>query len=252
MPVRDLQVMDGGWLLLRGGEREVELPANFYLQEMGGHGPRQEDEVIAFVQRWGRCADPYWRDRPPGYEWAEGGAEAAIAARQGAPFAFADRSCDRAAVAARFAVVDERDLVHVEEVKDRCAAVHQLVTLVQRWSEGAEPSTVEEDLFVEFVNGAMTAFSPGLTMTRGPRSVSLPHITAYSVSVLQLYNDLVLQLPIRRCANERCPHGGFFTRQRGRTQYGQHRTSGTKYCSAECAKSQAERERRRRRSKETR
>ncbi|MCG5213357.1 hypothetical protein [Streptosporangium sp. KLBMP 9127] len=71
------------------------------------------------------------------------------------------------------------------------------------------------------------------------------HPTIYSVSFLQLYNHLAEGANVRRCANETCLQ--HFVRQRGRAAYGQHRTSGVKYCSRECARAQAQRALRRRR-----
>jgi len=93
------------------------------------------------------------------------------------------------------------------------------------WSEGQEVEDGEWHLFVEQLNGARSAFQANIELT-GSRSASLPEITAYSVGALQVFNDVAQATPLRHCGNERCPFGGVFTRQRGRAQYGQHRTSG--------------------------
>ncbi|MFD9123567.1 hypothetical protein [Kitasatospora sp. NPDC059571] len=65
------------------------------------------------------------------------------------------------------------------------------------------------------------------------------------MAFLQLYNHLAEGAAVRTCANHNC--GRDFVRQRGRANYGQHRTTGVKYCSRECARAQAQRDLRRRR-----
>ncbi|MFD7645667.1 hypothetical protein ACFV4P_34045 [Kitasatospora sp. NPDC059795] len=69
------------------------------------------------------------------------------------------------------------------------------------------------------------------------------------MAFLQLYNHLAEGSFVRRCGNAN--RGRNFVRQRGRAEYGQHRTSGVKYCSRECARAQAQRELRHRRRSES-
>lgn len=66
---------------------------------------------------------------------------------------------------------------------------------------------------------------------------------------LELYNHIVQQAKFLTCANETC--GRLFVRQSGRAKYGQHRMAGVMYCSAQCAKAQAQRMYRRRKRART-
>lgn len=98
---------------------------------------------------------------------------------------------------------------------------------------------------LEYVlNNALGRFSVGI----GDLSERYP--TVYSVAFLQLYNHLAEGATIRQCANETCQHD--FVRQRGRSDFGQHRTTGVKYCSRTCARAQAQRTLRRRHKQQPR
>lgn len=92
------------------------------------------------------------------------------------------------------------------------------------------------------MQAALRPFSIGIG------SLAERHPTIYSVAFLQLYNHMAEGATVRQCANENCSRP--FVRQRGRAEYGQHRTSGIKYCSRECARAQAQRELRRRRKQQ--
>ena len=95
---------------------------------------------------------------------------------------------------------------------------------------------------VDELNAALRPFSIGI----GGLTDRYPSIL--SVVFLQLYNHLAEDATIRECANETCRRS--FVRQRGRAEYGQNRTSGIKYCTRECARTQAQRELRRRRKQQ--
>nr|WP_244211450.1 hypothetical protein [Streptomyces antibioticus] len=93
----------------------------------------------------------------------------------------------------------------------------------------------------------------GLNKALGVASPRIDHplaeeegATLYGASCLQLYNHIVEQAQYKICANESC--GQFFVRQQGRSGGVQRKSEGVKYCSSRCAKAQAQRELRRRRT----
>ncbi len=245
--VQDVRDLGDGWLHFHGPARDVEVPTDFYLREMAATQPSDDDDVVAFVRQWGRCCDFDYRDRPTGLAWREGFVEPRLHERFGS--SVDDLSRHRSRMARTAGITDAwRTVVHVEEVKDRLDASSWLAARMMEWQEGVERDEDVWELFGEQLNAALSAFQVRVTTPSGT-SMALPQVTAFSVAALQLLNDLALQTPLRHCGNVRCPYGGVFTRQRGRAQYGQHRTSGTKYCSSTCARAQGERERRRRQTK---
>ncbi len=66
----------------------------------------------------------------------------------------------------------------------------------------------------------------------------------WAICCLELFNHVVEAALHKACANESC--GRLFVRQAGRAQHGQRRRFGVRYCSASCAKAQAQRDYQRR------
>lgn len=86
----------------------------------------------------------------------------------------------------------------------------------------------------------MTVLKLAPEVTRTPRSTVRPDQTQLEAYRL-IYGDLPAP---NTCASETC--GRAFWVQEGRSEHGQHRTVGVKFCSKQCASAQTQRARRRR------
>jgi hypothetical protein len=96
-------------------------------------------------------------------------------------------------------------------------------------------------LFVMTMNAALKPFAVHVRYPGAEALLDTP--STYEVAVLQLAQLIAEDRQVRRCANERCTR--IFTRQRGRAKYDKTgHSTGVLYCSAQCAKAQAERNRR--------
>ena len=100
-------------------------------------------------------------------------------------------------------------------------------------------------VYIDHDESSRRSFDQRVVIQQGPVH-SLPTRAAplFPTCCLELYNHFVERAPFHICANETC--GRQFVRQSGRAQQGQNRTTGVMYCSAHCAKAQAQRMYRRR------
>ncbi len=128
--------------------------------------------------------------------------------------------------------------------------------LLKPWQESnaPEPESMTDllDTLIDLVNSVAAAAAPRIELTHPQLEAQnvaygrpLPRILA--AMCIQALRFIAIGAPASRCANESC--GRFFTRQRGRSTYGQSRGSGVLYCSAGCARAQAQRAYRRRSSR---
>src|SRR6266571_8840312 len=79
-----------------------------------------------------------------------------------------------------------------------------------------------------------------LEPTRGPEVAPL-----YTICALELFNHIIDNAEYHTCANDHCQRS--FVHQEGRSEKGQHRSRGVRYCSPSCARATAQRDYRRRR-----
>jgi hypothetical protein len=107
------------------------------------------------------------------------------------------------------------------------------------------------DTIMDAVNSAAAVSSPRIEIVH-PKlearglAFGRPLPRVLTAMCLQLLAFVAKGLPARRCAKEACRK--HFARQRGRSEYGQTRKTGVIYCSASCARAQAPRKYRRRRT----
>jgi hypothetical protein len=70
-------------------------------------------------------------------------------------------------------------------------------------------------------------------------------VDLYSAACQQVFNLIVKNCDAQRCENETC--GRTFVHQLGGAQHGQHRSKGLRFCTPACARTQTQRQYRRRR-----
>ena len=74
----------------------------------------------------------------------------------------------------------------------------------------------------------------------------LPNVGLYSAACRQIFNFAAQEQTARRCENATC--GRVFVHQLGGAKFRQHRSTGIRYCTPECARAEASRQYRRRKA----
>ncbi len=226
VPLWNLETTPDGRLRVTDVNREVSavaLPPDFVLRELL-EAPPEGPGLVEFMQRWGLLLKVTLDDQ--GY----------IDLRR------AGRNLLRMQSAARHFIAGWQG----DE-----AAEQEAWAVFARLGEWEPPSLTQARLwFQATLNEALTVFAVHVRFPHDEPSLPQPLPNLYNACALQLARYLASELTVNRCANERCRN--VFTVQRGgaRSDYGQHRSRGVRYCSPLCAKAQSERDRRRRRSKE--
>ncbi len=156
-------------------------------------------------------------------------------------------------------------LVHLDAVRFHLAVLRSLARhllaylehgseadVVSIWAdEGAfAPRTAGDawTLWKKLLDRGLSTFAVHVRLASDDDAAGRPMPTSlYSCVCLELAHYLTsgTKTTVQRCANDRCRQP--FTKQRGRSQFGQHRSTGVRFCSPLCAKAQSERDRRARR-----
>jgi hypothetical protein len=230
-------------------ENEVEVPPDFYLREVSEVDFDDDGSIAEFIEAWGIPVDAMNRDirggeggiwnqvernnLAPELSLEDGRRTAAIELGwvreipRGPGTTFASRAREwgdpeRLAKIAR--------LVNWDEVLTRISLMQMIASEVTRTPHSADFADALEDL-----NAALFVFAPRVMV----RDAVPLRATIYNVFAAQIANDIYEGTTLMKCRNERCPVT--FTKQRGRAEYGAHRTKGVLYCSNSCAKAVAQR-----------
>lgn len=249
--------LDGDWLAFgySGGRRVKSLegwgfrhaPHEVYLREAREVEIGDPESVLAFTREVGCMAHPSGRSLDLPAPWRDDQAHVMLTRH------WATVGSGRLDLATRPSDMH----VHLAEVTFRLSLLRQMTDHAIAHERSADvrrawlDAPTEADawrLFVQCTSGALSRFHVRVWVPELDESADwdwgrgAPNL--YELGTLQLVNDMAAGLALRVCANETC--GRAFRRQLGRAEYSQHRTTGVMYCSRECARAQAERERRRR------
>ncbi len=278
MPIRRrelIEVREGvAWFRVVPAQ-QVLLPREFYLRQVAGIDLDDEEQVGAFLQRWGFLSlSGNAVSRKTVHAWSPDwlgtyalgwlyGTSATPNLRVDWQRRVEETETARPHKLSIFELLDEtrlglawiRDLTRLWQQYQR----DHLETVPDVWESAMfgirrpEPGQQAVTALTTGVNGALTSYSPHLLPATedGPDwdeeflEPALESPRLHSVIVAQLYNNIVENAVYRICRNETCGHT--FVRQiEGQARFEQYRTVGVLYCTSACARAQASQEYRRR------
>jgi hypothetical protein len=230
---------DGAWLSFDPSRATLEeVPLEVYLREFRDTDPSDLD-ALAELHALGimtavRLAEPAADLDIPEVFWQDD--MNATAEKYGLP-----RCIDIVTERRQRQAQDPRHYfpVHAAEIAFRIDRVRECATHVQTLLEGERIDPEAWRRLRDITDPALRDFHPRIQL-----GGDVINTTLYGVAMLQMINDLAGGTPYLRCANETC--GRPFLRQRGRSELGQHRVSGVRYCDSYCARAQYQRDKRRR------
>jgi hypothetical protein len=257
MMVESVRLVDGVWLDYSLPVREVELPDELYLRQARDVDLDDAEAIANFVAAYGRLGRPELRGR--NMTWAflpfPGGGALDLQAPVDLSLAILVRAADLNPAYSW----DNRPFSHIAEVR---LYLKYLRTFVEIWDKETrspvhfdwENRTLESigefgdaagklGYLAEALSSGLKPFHPVVLSVFG-RPASAVAYNTYSAMCLQLFNHVAENASYCTCASETC--GRLFVRQLGRAKYDQHRTSGVRFCSKECARAQAQRDYRKR------
>lgn len=238
---------------------EVALPPELFLRELLDLDLDDDDAVVTFTATFGLLAHPRW-----------GHYLAPVVLKEDLDHhlrrEFAAHHPDVALAKPGDVTTPARHVFHLDEIVAHAQGLRAATRFWVAHASGAPASELVAAWTDEGLGGWTTRstwatfeqlLNLGLRDHHVRISVGLRKgLAAFPTSAFSLYPSLCLQLwnlidegaVPRRCSNETCER--LFVRQRDGAEHGQFRTKGVIYCSRNCARAQAQREYRRRPTRE--